>query len=68
MTYKDQTFCQDWCDNKECFRNYQHILDAQQPGKFLAENPWMPISFFVDIPKDCTERIVKEINMEGEQE
>jgi len=59
MSYKDQTFCHDWCDNKQCFRNYQHIVDAQQPGQFLAENSYMPISFFVSVPLDCKERIPK---------
>lgn len=60
MSYKDQTFCNDWCSNTNCFRNYQHIVEAQKPDGFLALNNWMPVSFFVDIPMDCTIRIPKE--------
>ena len=59
MCYKDQTFCGDWCDNKKCFRNYQHIVDAQQEGGFLQQNNWMPMAFFVAPPIDCEERIPK---------
>jgi hypothetical protein len=59
MTYKDQTFCNDWCDNKQCFRNYQHIVEAQKENGFLNVNPWMPVSFFVAVPMDCKERIPK---------
>lgn len=59
MSYKDQTFCHDWCGTTSCFRNYQHIVEAQKPGNFLALNDWMPISFFVDIPLDCKERTPK---------
>ena len=60
MSYKDQTFCQDWCNNEDCFRNYKHIREASEPGGFLAVNPWMPVNFFVDIPVDCKIRIPKE--------
>ena len=60
MTYRDQTFCHDWCTNEACFRNYKHVQDAQQEGGFLQQNPWMPVAFFVDIPMDCKERIPKE--------
>ena len=59
MTYKDQTFCEDWCNNRECFRNYVHIKEAQEPGGYLFKNPWMPISFFIDVPKDCKDIIHK---------
>jgi hypothetical protein len=56
MTYKDQTFCHDWCDNKQCFRNYQHIVDAEQKNEI---NEQTLISFFVSVPLDCKERIPK---------
>lgn len=62
MTYKDQTFCGDWCDNITCFRNYQHIVDAKKPDGFLAVNTWMPIAFFMVPPINCTERIPKDAN------
>ena len=60
MCYKDQTFCHDWCANTECFRNYEHIKEAQKEGGYLQRNPWMPVAFFVDIPLDCIERIPNE--------
>jgi len=60
MSYKDQTFCGDWCGTTTCFRNYKHITDAQQPGGFLHENNWMPIAFFVDVPVDCKLRTHKD--------
>lgn len=60
ITYKDQSFCQDWCLKVDCFRNYNNIIIAQQPGQYLHENPWMPISFLMKPPKDCIERIPKE--------
>ena len=56
MSYKDQTFCHDWCDNKQCFRNYQHIVDAEQKNEI---NEQTLISFFVSVPLDCKERIPK---------
>ena len=57
MSYKDQTFCHDWCDNTQCFRNYQHIVDAFSK-KVIDETT--PISFFVAPPLDCKERISKD--------
>ena len=59
MTYKDQTFCQDWRKKEDCFRNYTHIEDALKPGGFPEQNPWMPVCYFVSPPVDCTERIPK---------
>ena len=59
MSYKDQTFCDDWCNKTDCFRNYQHIVEAQKEGGFLHSNDWMPISFFVAPPLDCKDRISK---------
>ena len=53
MTYLDKTFCNDWCGTTTCHRNFKHIEEATAPGGYLAENTWMPISFFMDIPKDC---------------
>lgn len=61
MSYKDQTFCQDWCANGECFRNYAHIREELKEGGFLKQNPRMPISFFVDVPLDCDKRIPKNV-------
>lgn len=63
MSYKDQTFCGDWCDNKECFRNYCHIEEAMKPGGFLATHDWMPVCYFVEVPVDCTARIPKNENI-----
>lgn len=60
MTYKDQTFCGDWCKKEDCFRNYKHIEEAQKPGGFLEKNPWMPVCYFVEPPVNCAERIPKE--------
>lgn len=60
MGYKDMTFCNDWCNNTACHKNYNHIVEAQKPGNFLDLNNWMPIAFFVAPPQDCTERIPKE--------
>lgn len=57
ISYKDQTFCHDWCKNEKCFRNYKHILDAKQPGGFLHENEWMPVCYFLVPPEDCNECI-----------
>jgi hypothetical protein len=60
MSYKDQTFCHDWCATETCFRNYKHIKDSQQDGGFLHQNPWMPIAFYVAIPEYCKERTHKD--------
>jgi len=60
MTYKDQSFCNDWCGTTTCFRNYKHIEEATAPGGFLTENPWMPVSFLLAPPLDCTIRTPKE--------
>lgn len=58
MTYKAQTFCQDWCDNKECFRNYAHIEEANK-NNLIPES--IPVCYFVSPPIDCTNRIEKSV-------
>lgn len=57
ISYKDMTFCQDWCKNTDCSRNYSHIKQEMEPEGFLAKNPWMPVCYYVDPPVDCSSRI-----------
>lgn len=45
MCYKDQTFCNNWCGNTDCFRNFEHCKEA------LTQD--LPICFFVNKPIDC---------------
>lgn len=46
MCFKDQTFCNDWCSNIDCFRNFEHCKEA------ITKE--LPICFFVNKPTDCT--------------
>jgi len=52
MSWKDQTFCHDWCATTSCHRNYAHIQEAQL-ANLIPE--WMPVCYFVNVPVDCKE-------------
>ena len=47
MSYKDKTFCYDWCGNEECDRNYIHTKEARDKA--------IPVYFFVMKPPHCTD-------------
>lgn len=57
MFYKDMTFCPGPCTNEACFRHMKYVEDAQKEGGWLHQNPWMPVAWFLELPKDCKEYV-----------
>ena len=57
MCYKDMTFCPGPCATTDCYRHSDRINKDEDARKFLTENTWMPISWFVNIPVDCAKYV-----------
>jgi len=53
MSYKDMTFCPGPCATTDCFRHSDRVKKDEEAVKFLKENPWMPVGWFINLPVDC---------------
>lgn len=54
--YKDTTYCPGPCDNKKCFRHLIHI-----DHDYLKVHSYIPVAWFLELPKDCPDYIPPEI-------
>ncbi len=56
MACKEISYCDDWCLNRKCEHNYEHIKDLMYNGQF---SPSKLILFYINPPKDCKEIILR---------
>jgi len=47
------TFCPGPCATTDCFRHSDRVKKDEEAVKFLKENPWMPVGWFINLPVDC---------------